>query len=123
MIDQLLAWIALYGVPAFFVILVVTSAGIPFPDTLMLLAVGSFVAQGEMKLWQVLVVGSVGAIVGIKSAIFWDVGAGVASCVGSRIRLAEATRSSEPKPSPGAGEVQVFSSAGGWWVRSVPGLI
>jgi len=30
----------------------------------MLLAVGSFVAQGEMKLWQVLVVGSAGAIGG-----------------------------------------------------------
>lgn len=64
MIDQLLAWLSLYGVPALFIILVVTSAGIPFPDTLLLLAVGSFVAQGEMKLWQVLVVASTGAIVG-----------------------------------------------------------
>ena len=64
MIDQLLAWLSLYGVPALFVILVVTAAGIPFPDTLMLLLVGSFVAQGEMKLWEVLVVGSAGAIIG-----------------------------------------------------------
>lgn len=64
MIDQLLAWLSLYGVPALFIILVVTSAGIPFPDTLLLLAVGSFVAQGEMKLWPVLVVGSAGAIIG-----------------------------------------------------------
>jgi membrane-associated protein len=62
--DQLLAWLSLYGVPAFFFILFVTSAGVPFPDTLLLLAVGSFVAQGEMKLWQVLVVGSAGAILG-----------------------------------------------------------
>lgn len=30
----------------------------------MMLAVGSFVEQGELKLWQVLVVGSAGAIVG-----------------------------------------------------------
>ncbi len=64
MIDQLLAWLSLYGVPALFIILVVTSAGIPFPDTLLLLVVGSFVEQGEMKLWQVLVVGSAGAIIG-----------------------------------------------------------
>jgi membrane protein DedA with SNARE-associated domain len=63
-IDQLLAWLSLYGVPALFIILVVTSAGIPFPDTLLLLVVGSFVEQGEMKLWQVLVVGSAGAIIG-----------------------------------------------------------
>lgn len=64
MIDQLLGWLSLYGVPALFGILVVTSAGFPFPDTLLLLAVGSFVAQGELKLWQVLVLGSAGAIVG-----------------------------------------------------------
>lgn len=64
MIDQLLGWLSLYGVPALFGILVVTSAGVPFPDTLLLLAVGSFVAQGELKLWQVLIVGSAGAIVG-----------------------------------------------------------
>ena len=64
MIDQLMGWLSLYGVPALFGILVVTSAGVPFPVTLMLLAVGSFVSQGEMKLWQVIVVGSAGAIVG-----------------------------------------------------------
>ena len=64
MTDQLLAWLSLYGIPALFGILVVTCAGIPFPDTLLLLAVGSFVEQGEMKLWQVLVVGSAGAIIG-----------------------------------------------------------
>jgi membrane protein DedA with SNARE-associated domain len=62
--DQLLSWLSLYGVPALFAIMVITCAGIPFPDTLLLLAVGSFVEQGEMKLWQVLVVGSAGALVG-----------------------------------------------------------
>ena len=64
MSDQLLAWVSLYGVPALFGILLVTCLGVPFPGTLMLLAVGSFVAQGDMKLWQVLVVGSAGAIGG-----------------------------------------------------------
>jgi membrane protein DedA with SNARE-associated domain len=63
-IDQLFAWLFLYGVPALFGILVVTAAGVPFPGTLLLLAVGSSVAQGEMKLWQVLVVGSAGVILG-----------------------------------------------------------
>ena len=64
MTDQLLAWVSLYGVPALFCILVVGCLGVPFPSTLMLLVVGSFVAQGEMKLWQVLAAGSAGAIVG-----------------------------------------------------------
>ncbi len=64
MIDQLLGWLALYGIPALFGILVLTSAGFPFPDSLLMLAVGSFVEQGELKLWQVLVFGSAGAILG-----------------------------------------------------------
>jgi hypothetical protein len=45
--DQLLAWLALYGVPALFGILVITCAGVPFPDTLLLLTVGSFVDRRE----------------------------------------------------------------------------
>ncbi|MGI8469448.1 MAG: DedA family protein [Pyrinomonadaceae bacterium] len=64
MIDRLLGMLALYGVAALFVMLVVTSAGFPFPDTLLLLAVGSFVEQGELNFWQVLILGSAGAIVG-----------------------------------------------------------
>lgn len=76
MSDQLLSWLALYGVPVLFGILVVTSAGVPFPDTLLLLAVGSFVAQGEMNLWQVLIVGSTGAIVGDQIGYCLGLGAG-----------------------------------------------
>jgi len=64
MMDQLLGLLTLYGVPALFGILVVGSAGIPFPNTLILLVVGSFVAQGELILWEVLIAGSVGAIIG-----------------------------------------------------------
>jgi membrane protein DedA with SNARE-associated domain len=70
MTDQLLEWLSLYGVVALFGILVVTSAGFPFPVTLLLLAVGSFVAQGELKLWEVIVSGSAGAIVGDQIGYF-----------------------------------------------------
>ena len=64
MIDELLGLITLYGVPALFAMLAIGSAGVPLPNSLMLLAVGSFVAQGELTLWHVLVAGSVGAIIG-----------------------------------------------------------
>ena len=64
MIDDLLGLVTLYGVPALFAILAIGSAGVPLPNTLMLLLVGSFVAQGELTLWEVLVAGSVGAILG-----------------------------------------------------------
>ena len=62
--DQLLAALSLYGLPVLFGVLVISCAGVPFPVSLMLVAAGSFVEQGEMKLWPVLVVASVGAVVG-----------------------------------------------------------
>jgi len=62
--DQLLGWLSLYGLPALFLILVIASAGMPFPVTLLLIAAGSFVAQGELKLTPVLLLASAGAVVG-----------------------------------------------------------
>lgn len=64
MIDQLLGLLSTYGLPALFVILTVASFGAPLPVTLVLIISGSFVAQGEMRLWQVLVICSAGAVAG-----------------------------------------------------------
>ena len=63
--DQLLAALLVYGLPVLFGVIVIVSAGVPFiPISLMLVAAGSFAAQGSMKLWQVMVVASVGAVTG-----------------------------------------------------------
>jgi membrane-associated protein len=62
--DQLLSLLALYGLPALFVVLVVASAGVPFPVTFLLVAAGSFVEQGELKLWQVVPLSCAGAALG-----------------------------------------------------------
>ena len=64
MTDQLFGLLSTYGLPVLFVVLAISSAGVPFPITLMLIATGSLVAQGEMGLWPVLIVCSAGAIVG-----------------------------------------------------------
>ena len=64
MTDQLLAIVASYGLPALFIVLVLAAIGFPLPATLLLIAAGSFVAQEQMNLWQVLIVSSIGAIVG-----------------------------------------------------------
>jgi membrane-associated protein len=64
MTDQLLALLALYGLPALFGLLAVAAAGVPIPVTLLLILAGSFVAQGELSLWAVLALGSAGAIFG-----------------------------------------------------------
>ena len=62
--DQLLAALLRYGLPILFSIILVSAVGVPVPVTLMLVAAGSFVQQGEMKMWQVLAVAASGAVVG-----------------------------------------------------------
>ena len=62
--DQLLGALSQYGLPVLFGVIVIATVGIPLPISMMLVAAGSFVELGEMKLWQVIVVASAGAVVG-----------------------------------------------------------
>jgi membrane protein DedA with SNARE-associated domain len=63
--DQLLAAFLLYGFPVLFGAIVLASVGIPLiPISLMLVAAGSFVKQGELKLWEVTLVASTAAVIG-----------------------------------------------------------
>ena len=62
--DQVLAALLVYGLPVLFGVILVCSVGVPFPISLMLVAAGSFVEQGDMKLWQVIAVASAAAILG-----------------------------------------------------------
>lgn len=62
--DQILSALSEYGVLALFSILTISSAGMPFPSTLMLIAAGSFASAGELNLALVLILGSAGAILG-----------------------------------------------------------
>lgn len=62
--DQVLAGLLVYGLPVLFGVILICSVGVPFPVSLMLVAAGSFVEQGEMKLWQVIAVASAAAVLG-----------------------------------------------------------
>lgn len=62
--DQILAALVVYGLPVLFGVILICSVGIPFPVSLVLVAAGSFAEQGEMKLWQVIGVASVAAVLG-----------------------------------------------------------
>ncbi len=62
--DQILAALVVYGLPVLFGIILICSVGIPFPVSLVLVAAGSFAEQGDMKLWQVIAVASVAAVLG-----------------------------------------------------------
>ena len=67
--DQLLAALSVYGLPLLFGVIAIAAVGVPMPVTLMLVAAGSFVELGEMKLWQVLVVASGAAVEAVSSCI------------------------------------------------------
>lgn len=62
--DHVLAALLVYGLPVLFGAILMCSVGIPFPVSLVLVAAGSFAQQGEMKLWQVIVVATVAAVLG-----------------------------------------------------------
>jgi|SRR5436190_8251732 len=64
MTDQLLAALLVYGLPVLFGVILVASVGGPMPVSLVLVAAGSFVKQGEMNLASVIVVASGAAILG-----------------------------------------------------------
>ncbi|TCP93195.1 membrane protein DedA with SNARE-associated domain [Sphingomonas sp. PP-CE-1A-559] len=64
MTDQLLELLTTYGLPALFSAMILAAAGMPFPSSLTLVAMGSFVAQGELSFWPVVFAGASGAIVG-----------------------------------------------------------
>ena len=62
--DHLLAALLVYGLPVLFGVILISSVGMPFPVSLMLVAAGSFAEQGEMKLLPVIIVASGAAVLG-----------------------------------------------------------
>jgi len=62
--EQLLAALSIYGLPLLFGVILISSIGIPFPMSLLLVAAGSYVEQGDMKFWHVIALASAAAIIG-----------------------------------------------------------
>ena len=70
MTDQLLAALSLYGLPVLFAVILIASIGLPFPVSLVLVAAGSFVEQGEMQLIPVIAIATAAAVMGDNLAYF-----------------------------------------------------
>lgn len=64
MTAQVLELLTTYGLPALFAMMVIGAAGIPLPNSLMLILLGSLVSQGDMEFWPVIAVGTLGAVIG-----------------------------------------------------------
>ncbi|HEY0321909.1 MAG TPA: DedA family protein [Pyrinomonadaceae bacterium] len=62
--DYLLSTLGVYGLPVLFVALLIGAIGVPLPGSLMLLAAGSFVEQGDMNFLPVLALSATGVILG-----------------------------------------------------------
>jgi membrane-associated protein len=62
--DQLLAAVSQYGPPALFGIVTIAAIGVPLPITLLLIVVGSMIAQGAMNLWWAIGAAVAGSILG-----------------------------------------------------------
>ena len=111
--DQLLGALSQYGLPVLFGVIVIAAAGIPLPISMMLVAAGSFVELGEMKLWQVIVVASAGAVLGDQ--IGYALGRWGGHHVVARIKRREMARPKlrKPKRLPNDGAQREYSSAAG----------
>ena len=62
--DQLLAALVLYGLPVLFGVILLAAIGVPLPGTLLLVAAGSFVEQGQLSFWWVIALAAAAAVAG-----------------------------------------------------------
>ncbi|HEX8140448.1 MAG TPA: DedA family protein [Pyrinomonadaceae bacterium] len=62
--DYLLSAFGIYGLPVLFAVLLIGAIGAPVPGSLLLVAAGSFVEQGEIDQWPVLLLASLSVILG-----------------------------------------------------------
>ena len=62
--EQILAALALYGLPALFAVVTVASVGVPLPVALLMIVAGSLAAQGVMNFWWAIATATVGSCMG-----------------------------------------------------------
>ncbi len=60
----LLDAMATYGAFAIFTAILLASIGLPLPTSFLLVAAGSFITQGEIEFWPVMIAGLLGAVIG-----------------------------------------------------------
>jgi len=68
--EALMLFVSEYGALALFVILAINCLGVPFPTSLIMLAAGSLVEQGEMALFAVIAGSIAGAVAGDQLGYF-----------------------------------------------------
>jgi membrane-associated protein len=121
---ELIGLLTSYGLPALFLILAITSAGAPFPDSLLLIAVGSFIAQGDLNYWPVIAVATAGAVAGdnLGYAIGRWGGRPLATKLGGGNRIGKAEDFSRKWGGPGIFLSRWLVGPLGPWINLTSGL-
>ncbi|MCU1263720.1 MAG: DedA family protein [Acidobacteria bacterium] len=127
--DHVLSALLIYGLPVLFGMILICSAGIPFPVSLVLVAAGSFVQQGEMKLWPVIAVASVAAVLGDQLGYVLGRWGGrplvtrISRRFGGAERLQQAERFTRNWSGPGIFLTRWLFAALGPWVNVTSGIV
>ena len=62
--EYLLSALTDYGVLAIFIAVLISAIGVPLPTSFLLLVAGSFIEQGDLQFWPVLIAGTIAAVLG-----------------------------------------------------------
>ncbi len=121
---ELIGLLSTYGLPALFMILAVTSAGAPFPDSLLLIVVGSFAAQSDLEYWPAVAVATAGAVAGdnLGYAIGYWGGRPLAAKLGSGDKIGRAEAFSRKWGGPGIFLSRWLVGPLGPWINLTSGL-
>jgi membrane protein DedA with SNARE-associated domain len=114
----LLDALSTYGPLAIFVSILISAVGLPLPTSFLLIVAGSFVAQASLELWQVLIAGIAGAVIGdhIGYGIGWWAGHEAVARIGKRMNALALIDKAEAMSNKWGG-VSIFFSR--WFVTAV----
>jgi membrane-associated protein len=116
--EYLLSALTDYGIIVIFITVLISAIGIPLPASFMLLVAGSFIQQGDLQLWPVLITATIGATLGdhIGYGLGWHGGRTVIRRISKRLN-AEALLDKAERTSRKWGSISIFFSR--WLVTGI----
>ncbi len=85
--EYLLSALTNYGIAAIFITVLISSIGIPLPTSFLLLVAGSFIEQGDLQFWPVIITATLAATLGdhVCYGVGWYGGRTVVTRISKRL--------------------------------------
>ena len=117
--EYLLSALTDYGVVAIFISVFISAVGVPLPTSFLLLVAGSFIEQGDLNFWPVMLAATIGAILGdhVGYGLGWYGGRAVVSRISKHLN-AEALVKKAEAASRKWGGISIFFTR---WLVTAPG--